>query len=252
MTEFRSQSLTDAAFERVDLSGSTWREVDLSGSRWRGVELADVRMRDVHMDGVSIEGDVEGLVVNGVDVHALVEAELDRRHPERVGLRALDVETLRAAWAGIEAMWAPTMAAALARPEAELRVRVEDEWSFLETLRHLVFATESWLGAGVLGATSFDPIGLAGDWLPASACGLDPAADPSVAEVLVARERSVVLVRDFLAGATQADLDASSTPDPSVGWPPADARSTLHRVHVILNEEWWHHRYVVRDLAQLP
>jgi len=240
-----------AEFRDVDLSGAVFHDVNLTGARFSEIEMSDVRLRGVHMDGVTIEVYVDGLVVNGIVVQELVEAELERRHPERVGLRSKDVGELRVAWAALEEMWAPTMRAALARPEADLRVRVEGEWSFLETLRHLVFATESWLGAGVLGATSFSPIGIAGEWMPPEACGLDPDADPSVQEVVALREATVARVRDYLAGATQADLEAISTPDASVGWPPVEPRTALSRLHVILNEEWWHHRYVVRDLAQL-
>lgn len=52
----------------------------MSGSRWSGAELVDVE----------ISGEVQGLRVNGVDVGPLVEAELDRRHPERALIRPTD------------------------------------------------------------------------------------------------------------------------------------------------------------------
>ncbi len=58
-------------------------EADLSGARFRGVILTNVKISDARLSDVDISGFVGGLVVNGVDVTAYVEAELDRRHPER-------------------------------------------------------------------------------------------------------------------------------------------------------------------------
>jgi hypothetical protein len=48
------------------------------------------------------------LRVNGVEIEPLVQAELDRRFPERVKLRAADVEGLREAWSMLEDLWAAT------------------------------------------------------------------------------------------------------------------------------------------------
>ena len=58
---------------------------DLSRSRFRGVDLSGVVMRGVELVGVEITGEVVDVTINGVDVGPLVEAELDRRYPERVG-----------------------------------------------------------------------------------------------------------------------------------------------------------------------
>ena len=59
-----------------------------------------------------------------------------------------------------------------------------------------------------------------------------------------AREDRVAMVRDFLAGATAAEL-AVARKNP---WAPQYPETTLSCVHVILEEEWEHHRYAVRDL----
>lgn len=37
---------------------------------------------------------------------------------------------------------------------------VDGEWSFSQTLRHLVFATDIWLGRAILGSDDFHPLGL--------------------------------------------------------------------------------------------
>src|SRR5215471_11490462 len=65
-------------FADEDLSDAVFRETDLSRARMYGVLLT----------GANLDGDITGLVVNGVEVAPLIEAELDRRHPERIALRA--------------------------------------------------------------------------------------------------------------------------------------------------------------------
>ena len=48
-----------------------------------------------------------------------------------------------------------------------LHERVDDEWSFIETLRHLVFATDAWVSRAILGQPSpRDPLGLPHDEMP--------------------------------------------------------------------------------------
>lgn len=249
---FTRSSMHRAAFEHLSLEGARFEDVLLEGATFREVDIVGARMDGVNLTGTAITGDVEGVTVNGVEIAPLVEAELDRRHPERPLLRAADIETLREGWAWLEAAWAGTTDAALRHPEASLRLHVDGEWSFLQTLRHLVFATDSWLGVAVLGRTGYHPLGLAGSWLDPATCGLDTAADPSVAEVLEARAASVALVRDWLDTATDADLDAVRTPPPGTGWPPPHARTARACLHVITNEEWWHRQFVLRDMARWP
>jgi hypothetical protein len=53
-------------------------------------------------------------------------------------------------------------------------------------------------------------------------------------------------VRDFLAGVTADEL-AATHPHPHP-WGPEHRETTLACLHVILQEEWEHHRYAVRDL----
>ena len=64
-----------------------------------------------------------------------------------------------AAWAALEDEWATTITRALALPDDTLHESVDDEWSFVQTLRHLVFAMDKWFTAPILGA-GFHPIGL--------------------------------------------------------------------------------------------
>jgi hypothetical protein len=82
---------------------------------------------------------------------AQVRGELDRLHPERVRLRPRDLAGVRAAMDLVDEMWAPTLARALGLPREKLHERVEGEYSFVETLRHLLFAGDAWLQRMVLG-----------------------------------------------------------------------------------------------------
>src|SRR5215211_2914 len=88
-----------ARFRRADLSGATFRVCDLSGAR-----IIGSRIDGLAVDGYTTEGG--GVVVNGVDVTAFVESELDRRHPEREPVReARTAEEIRDTWTLLEELW---------------------------------------------------------------------------------------------------------------------------------------------------
>ena len=62
----------------------------------------------------------------------------------RAGILADDAPGLRRAWARLVSDWESELARARAEPgEDRLYERVNGEWSFIETLRHLVFVTDS-------------------------------------------------------------------------------------------------------------
>ena len=81
MADFTGDDLRSSRFERVDLTGAEFRAVDLSHARFRGVDLSGAVMRGVDLVDVRIDGEIQNLLINGVDVAPLVDAELDRRHP---------------------------------------------------------------------------------------------------------------------------------------------------------------------------
>ena len=70
---------------------------------------------------------------------------------------------------------------------------------------------------------------------------------PSYAEVLEARAGRVAMVRDFLATVTSDELAATRRNPQDPEYP----ETTLSCLHVILEEEWEHHRYAVRDLEAI-
>ena len=60
------------------------------------------------------------------------------------------------------------------------------------------------------------------------------------------------MVRDYLATVTPETLAMETSAPEGAPWPPPGPRSVLRRLHVILNEEWWHHRFARRDMAHWP
>ncbi len=242
-----------ATFSRTDeLKGALFVDADLRGARFVGGDLSGVVMRGVDIHSAEIDAPwlfngESFLRVNGVDVIPLVDAELNRRFPGRADRRAGDPDGLRAAWATLERTWAATLERVAAMPAGTVDVSVGGEWSFAQTLRHLILATDTWLGRAILEiGQPFHPIGLAGPG--AEDDGLDMSifttVTPSYAEVLEVRAGRVGMVRDFLATVTSDEL-AATRRNP---WAAEYQETTLSCLHVILEEEWEHHRYAVRDL----
>ncbi len=141
-----------------DLAGAVFWGADLSGARFRDVNLTDAKISHAWLVNVDIDALVDTVVINGVDVTAFVN-ERDPWYPLRAMLRPSDPEGMRAAWAALEDEWAKTITRALALPGDTLHESVNDEWSFVQTLRHLVFAMDKWFTAPILGER-FHPIGL--------------------------------------------------------------------------------------------
>jgi hypothetical protein len=161
VADFIGEDLSGSRFERVDLSGAEFRAVDLRGARFRGVSLNGAVLRGVELGNVEIDGEVENLTINGVDVGPLVEAELDRRYPDRAKMRLRDPAGFREAWDVLERLWGGTVERARRLPPALLHESVDGEWSFIETLRHLVFATDAWIRRAILGDPApWDPLDL--------------------------------------------------------------------------------------------
>jgi hypothetical protein len=229
--------------------GERLEDADFSNARLHAPNFEGARITDAWFYHADISGDLEGLRLNGVEVAPLVMAELERRHPERAKLRAVDPEGLADAWAMLEGLWRGTVDRARRLPESALYRRVDDEWSFVETLRHLVLATDCWLRRMVKGVDRpYHPWGLGGSWLTVPASwGLDVNATPSVDDVLDLRRERMNEVGRTIAAATAVELDRVCVPPASPGHPNQD-HSVRACLHVILNEEWEHHRYANRDL----
>ncbi len=145
-----------ATFTRSDeLRGAEFVHADLRGARFRRADLSGVVMRAVDVSGADIDDPFifkgeSSLRVNDVDVIPLVEAEFNRRFPGRADRRAGDPGGLRAAWAALERTWAATLERVATMPAGTVDVSLCGGWSFAQTLRHLVLATDAWLGRAIL------------------------------------------------------------------------------------------------------
>jgi len=235
--------------------GATFMVADLAGARFVDCDMTGVKIVDAALIDVDVSGYVDRLVVNGVDVTGFVDAELDRRHRERVQLREMQTaDDFRAMWDTIEGLWSDTVARAERLPEPARHEGVDDEWSFVETLRHLVFITDSWASRTVLDEPMpYHRLGLTQTaYAPADAAGLgiDLDARPSFAEVMTVRADRMALVRGLVDGLTDTELERMCTRTPAPGYPEG-SRSVGECLGVVMEEECEHHRYAVRDLAVL-
>ncbi|HEX4060639.1 MAG TPA: DinB family protein [Streptosporangiaceae bacterium] len=253
MADFLGENLRGSRFERVDFTGSEFRACDLNDSRFRAVDLSRVVMHGVELADVEIHGEIMNLTINDVDVGPLIEAELNRRYPDRAKMRPADPAGFREAWDILERLWDGTVTRARRLDPALLHESVDGEWSFIETLRHLVFATDSWIRRAILGDPSpWDALGLPWDEM-ADTPGVprDRDARPSLDAVLKLRRDRMSTVRDVIDGLTVPSLDGHTEPVDGPGWPRPRSYPVRECLLCILNEEWEHRLYAERDLDVL-
>jgi len=261
MVEFMGEDLRGARFERVNLAGAHFEGIDLTGAEFRNADLVDVRfrgvdfnrvvMRGVELDDVDIYGEIGRLTINGVDVGRLVNQELDRMYPERAMMRPTDPAGFRAAWDVVERLWDGTVERARRLDPELLHESVGGEWSFTETLRHLVFATDSWVRRAILGdPRPWDALDLPWDGM-ADTPGVPRDRDvrPPLEVVLGLRADRMSSVREVIDGLTDESLDGHTEPVEGPGWPQPRSYPVRKCLLIVLNEEWEHRLYAERDLA---
>ncbi|GAB3559686.1 DinB family protein [Spelaeicoccus albus] len=238
--EFVHTSLRGARFTGVDLSEAVIREADLCKVRMRAVDV-----RDSEIDAPWLFEAENYLLVNGVDVVPLVDAELNRRFPGRVERHADDPAGLRSAWSALERTWSATLERVQTMPTGTVDISIDGEWSFAQTLRHLIMATDTWLGRAILEKDQpYHPIGQPDSSYEDDGRSPFQTERPTYSDVLDVRAGRVAMMRDFLAAATADEL-AAPRKNPHA---PEHEETVLSCLHTILEEEWEHHRYAVRDL----
>jgi len=253
MTDFSGADLRGSRFDRAELAGAQFWASDLTGARFQGADMSGVVMRGVELVDVEIDGEIKNVTVNGVDIGPLVEAELDRRYPDRVKMRPEDPAGFREAWRILGRLWDETVARARRLPPELLHESVDGEWSFIETLRHLVFATDAWVSRAIGGdPVPWDPLGLPWDEGPdMPGVPRDRTARPSLTTMLELRRDRMSTVAAVLDGLTDQSLDANTTPVEGPGWPEPDSYPVRKCLRIVLNEEWHHRQFAERDLAAL-
>ena len=162
----------------------------------------------------------------------------------REGLLADDVAGLQRVWARLVSEWHGEVDAALAHPgESRLDQRVNGEWSFIETLRHLIFVTDGWIGGGVCGSAERHPLGLPPHFITNGAeLGLELDARPDLDAVLAVRKDRQESVAASLVSI--GELDAACEGD-LAGFTRRGA------FQVVVAEERFHLGFARRDLALL-
>jgi len=167
---------------------------------------------------------------------------------------------MREAWSSIEGMWSTTIVRARGLPEALVHESVDGEWSFAETLRHLVFVTDAWVRRPILGeARAYHRLGLPPDHgvgrpepgVDVTPWGIDVHALASLDQILEARSDRMRTARAVVDGLGPTDLQRVCAPNPAPGFPPMTALQVGFCLNVVLSEEWEHHGFVTRDLAVL-
>lgn len=235
-----------------EFEGATFIRTSFKGATLRFSDVRGVTLRATDVDGLDIDDHdlfFGTLIVNGVDVVPLVDAELNRQFPGRELQKAQTPEGLREGWVAVQSVWQTTVADT---PADLIDAHVEDEWSLAQTLRHLILATDAWLRGAIEGIEEpFHEIGQI--FTGAAEMGFDMsifrAEPPAFEEVLAVRAERQQMVTDFLASVTPEQL-AEERANPWGGGD--DWRPTVGDcIRVILEEEWAHLRYIRRDLALL-
>src|SRR5208283_3633404 len=130
----------------------------------------------------------------------------------------------------------------------------DEEWSFEQTLRHLIFITDAWASRTVLDEPMpYHRIGLPQSWYPAAdaaALGIDLAAQPDFAETLAVRADRMAVVRSIVDGLNDDDLGRRCQRSPAPGYPDEEP-AVIECISVVMDEEIEHYRFAVRDLAVL-
>ncbi len=142
--------MTTKTFENQDLAAATFHNVNLHRATFTDVNLGGATIRDANLKDMTIrEANIDGLTIFDLRIDHLIEAELDRRDPERLRLRMVDVynpDNVRQIMSRLDDLRATFYAQLRAIDHATLIKRPqEDEWSILEIVRHLLFVEDMYI-----------------------------------------------------------------------------------------------------------
>jgi hypothetical protein len=152
---FTDQRMPGTTFQRVDLGNARFEDVNLHKATFENVNLSEVTIKDANLTGMRIEeAQIRGLTIFGISVSELIEAEFDRRDPERGRLRMADVfdpGEVHRVMARLDLVREEfTLLLRTASPAQLNHYSEPGAWSALEHVRHLVFAEDLYLNRWLL------------------------------------------------------------------------------------------------------
>jgi len=162
--------------------------------------------------------------------------------PQRV---PTDVDDAGRRFATVVDLLDATIARAAGCSEGEQSRRVNDEWSTIESLQHIVFVIDVWLGRTVKGEEDpFHAIGLPPHFIPRKLPGssIDPEAHPTFEEACDVLRGRLATLGVFIDGLTADELAR-----PIEG----HARTVAGALGVIFDEITYHAGFMNRDLDAL-
>ncbi len=219
---------------------------DWSEARLRNINLSRAKGVEINLDHADLSGYIGGLKVNGIEIAPLIHAEQERRHPERKKLFPTEPEAFPDALAILEEQLERTWERARKLTEVQRNQRVDEEWSTVETVRHLIFVVDGWISGTVLGRKNpHHPIGLPPTFMTAKPEGtaIDPDARPAFEEALDVWRGRLDVLRGVVAGLTTEEL---ARPIPQL-----HANTILGALWIVFDEVWAHNQFMNRDMGVL-
>jgi hypothetical protein len=162
--------------------------------------------------------------------------------PQRV---PADVDAARTFSADVANLLEATIARASSFSEDERNRRVDDEWSTVESLCHIVFVVDVWLGRTIKGEEDpFHPFGIPPHFVPRKLPGssIDPDADPTFDEACDVLRGRLATLDEFCSALTVDELARS------IG---GHAETVAGGLGVIFDELTFHNSFINRDLDKI-
>lgn len=216
-----------------NFSGQTIRNIDLSNAKIVGANLQNTRL----------SGMIDGLIINDIEVAPLIQDEINRQFPERTKLRPMDLDGCKEAVDVLDSLLEATYERAVRDfTEEQRHESVDDEWSCVQSIRHMIMVLDGWLSRTIKGEKDpFHPIGLPASFTPAKPEGtsIDSDADPTFEEARVVLRDRLGTLREYVRGLTGQELSR----------PIDNFTGSVHgSLLVIFDELWAHNRFINRDL----
>lgn len=215
MTErFENRDMAGAVFNRVNLADVVFDDANLGNATFHNVSLEAATIRNANLKNMHIDDAyIEGLTVLGFDIAQLIEAEEDRRDPERARLRMRDChdpQCVREMLARLEEVRDAFRARLRATaPHLLTRAPGPDRWCALEHVRHLLFAEDLYLNHFILqNGHPLNSMGMLPEFLADSPkyqnVGTEPCTD--LETVLAAWDTAHAAMMAYLADMTPETL----------------------------------------------